>query len=97
MIMGILIATGIFVTGERLLDLLIARIGGASAKEMTEVLAGTASYFRISDFCLDNVFVSYRGSMGAGDQIRTVVVSLVYLSLALGLTIYFSEKKDVRT
>ena len=97
MIMGILIATGIFVTGERLLDLLIARIGGASSFEMTQVMAGTASYFRISDYCLDNVFVSYRGSMGAGDQIRTVIVSLVYLALALGLTIYFSEKKDVRT
>ena len=97
MIMGILIATGIFVTGERLLDLLIARIGGASSFEMTQVMAGTASYFRISDYCLDNVFVSYKGSMGAGDQIRTVIVSLVYLALALGLTIYFAEKKDVRT
>ena len=97
MVMGILIATGIFVTAERLIDILIARIGGASAREMTEVMAGTASYFRISDYCLDNVFVSYRGSMGAGDQIRTVIVSLVYLALALGLTIYFSEKKDVRT
>ncbi len=98
MVIGLLIATGVFQTIEKLLDLLILRISGGSGEDAlsTVVGVGSSNVFKISDYCLDNVFLSYSPSMGSADTTRTVIVALVYLALALGLTLLVAEKRDVR-
>ncbi len=99
MVIGLVLATGVFQTLESLLDLLIAKLSGA---DMDAALSGMMGIdtgekiFRISDYCLDNVYLSYKSSMGTADTVRTIVVALVYMALALGLTMLLSEKKDVR-
>jgi len=93
MVIGILIATGTFQTVERLIDVLIAK---ASGESLIDAFAGTGKAFRLSDYCLDNVYNAYSASMGTGDTIRTVLVALVYGGLALFLAIWMSKKKDVR-
>lgn len=93
MVVGLLISTGTFQTVERIIDVLIA---SASGESLIDAFLGKGNAFRISDYCLDNVYISYTSSMGAGDTIRTVLVALVYGGLALFLAIWMSKKKDVR-
>ncbi len=93
MVIGILIATGTFQTVERLIDVLIAR---ASGESLLDAFAGKGNAFRLSDYCLDNVYISYNPSMGSGDTVRTILVALVYGGLALFLAVWLSKKQDVR-
>ena len=83
MIIGIMIATGIFATAELLISALIARIAGTDK-------------FILAEYCLDYVFKTYNASMGTADTIRTLVVALVYLALALTMSVFLSDKKDVK-
>ena len=92
-VIGILIATGTFQTVERLIDVLIAR---ASGESLLDAFAGKGNAFRLSDYCLDNVYISYNPSMGSGDTVRTILVALVYGGLALFLAVWLSKKQDVR-
>ena len=99
MVIGLVIATGLLQTVEKLLDLLIAKISGADMEAALASMVGVETgekIFRISDYCLDNVYLSYNGSMGTADTVRTVVVALVYMAVALGLAMLLSEKKDVK-
>ncbi|MBP5493255.1 MAG: ABC transporter permease [Clostridiales bacterium] len=98
MVIGLIIATGILQTGEMILDLLIAKLSGADMNETVAAFAGIGekTFFRISDYCLDNVYLSYTASMGTSDTIRTVAVALVHMALFLGLSMLLSEKRDVR-
>ena len=93
MVIGLLIASGTFQTLERLIDVLIAK---ACGENLIDAFAGTGNAFRLSDYCLDNVYLSYTPSMGSGDTTRTVIVALVYGGLALFLALWLSKKKDVR-
>lgn len=93
MVIGILIATGTFQTVERVFDVIIAK---ASGEDLWEAFMGTGKAFRLSDYCLDNVYLSYSPSMGTADTVRTVLVALVYGGLALFLAVWLSKKKDVR-
>ena len=98
MVIGIIIASGLLQTIEKLLDLLIANLSGADLKDMVlnAVGASEKTYFKISDYCLDNVYLSYSAEMGAGDTVRTILVFLAYIALGLGLVILFVRKRDVR-
>ncbi|MBR3057784.1 MAG: hypothetical protein IKG93_07410 [Clostridiales bacterium] len=98
MVIGIIIASGLLQTIEKLLDLLIAKLSGAHLEEMVmnAVGVGSKSYFKISDYCLDNVYLSYGANSSTGDTVRTVIVALVYTALGLGLVMLFHRKKDIR-
>ena len=98
MVIGIIIASGLLQTIEKLLDLLIANLSGADLKDMVlnAVGASEKTYFKISEYCLDNVYLSYSADMGAGDTVRTILVFLCYIALGLGLVILFVRKRDVR-
>ncbi|MBO4496164.1 MAG: hypothetical protein J5752_09950 [Clostridiales bacterium] len=98
MVIGIIIASGLLQTIEKLLDLLIAKLAGANLQDMVmnAVGVGEKSYFKISDYCLDSVYLSYSAEMGAGDTVRTILVFLAYIALGLGLVILFVRKRDVR-
>lgn len=98
MVIGIIIASGLLQTIEKLLDLLIAKLAGANLQDMVmnAVGVGEQSYFKISDYCLDSVYLSYSAEMGAGDTVRTILVFLAYIALGLGLAILFVRKRDVR-
>ncbi|MBO4928083.1 MAG: hypothetical protein J5379_07540 [Clostridiales bacterium] len=101
MVIGLIIASGLLQTLEKLVDIIIAKISGADLEQiMMSSLGieeeGAEHFFRFSDYCLDNVYLSYSPSMGSSDTIRTVVVGLVYTAVALGLCILLARKRDVR-
>ena len=39
--------------------------------------------------------MSYNGSIGTSATIRTICVALVYLGLALTMSVFLSDRKDV--
>ena len=99
MVIGLVIASGILQTVEKLIDLLIVKLTGGNMEAALGGVVGISTdekVFLISDYCLDNVYLSYSASMNTSDTVRTVVVALVYMAVALGLAMVLSEKKDVR-
>lgn len=98
MVIGLILASGMMQTIEKLLDLLIAKLTGADMLEVVGETMGVteSSAFKISDYCIDNVFLSYSVDMSKGDTIRTVVVACVYAAIALGICTLLAKKKDVR-
>lgn len=101
MVIGLVIASGILQTIEHLLDMLIAKLCGANMEEMIAAfmglkVEGVKSYFAISDYCLDNVYLTYSSSWSQSDTIRALFVGLGYSAVFLGLTMYWARKKDLR-
>ncbi len=81
MVIGILISSGTFTLIEVLFAGLFARI--------------THLDINLADYFLDYAFMSYHGSMGTVATIRTILVALVYLALALTMSVFLSDRKDV--
>ncbi len=99
MVLGIVIASGLLQFVERLIDILIASLNDVPIQDIfmdTVGMDGGNSFFKISDYLLDNVYLSYSAASSTGDTIRTIIVSLVYAVISLGLVMLLSRKKDVK-
>lgn len=101
MVIGLVIASGILQSIERLIDVIIAKLSGASGKETIMAFAGVTEegarkFFRLSEYCIDNVFISFSPEMGQSDIARTVIVSAAYALIGLGLAILLAKKRDVK-
>ncbi|MBR2751078.1 MAG: hypothetical protein IKM88_10530 [Lachnospiraceae bacterium] len=98
MVIGIIIASGLLQTVERLIDILIANLSGANAQDILMDVVGVneANYFKISDYCLDNVYLSYNAEMSSGDTVRSILVALAYIGFGLGLAILVNRKRDLK-
>jgi hypothetical protein len=83
MVIGILVATGIFTTAELILSFAIVKITGSEK-------------FILAEYCMDYVFKMYNVDMGTADTVRTIVVALAYMTLALVMSVFLSDKKDVK-
>lgn len=81
MVIGILISSGTFALIEILIAGLFART--------------THLDINLADYFLDYAFMSYNGSIGTAATIRTICVALVYLGLALTMSVFLSDRKDV--
>lgn len=82
MVIGILIASGMFATVELLLAALVARTFHTD--------------FNIANYFLDYAFMSYNAGMGTLATVRTICVALAYMALALTMSVFLSDRKDVR-
>ena len=101
MVIGLVIASGILQSIERLIDVIIAKLSGATGKETIMAFTGLAEegarkFFRISDYCIDNVFISFSPAMEQSDIARTVIVSAAYALIGLGLAVLLAKKRDVK-
>jgi len=98
MVIGIIIASGLFQTIEAILDALIAKLSGADIEDLlySAIGVGEEKYFKISEYCLDNVYLSYGASSTYADTVRSVLVFVVYTLLGLGLVMLFTRKRDIR-
>ena len=99
MVIGIIIASGLLQTVERLIDILIASLNDVPIQDIfldTVGMDGGKDFFKISDYLLDNVYLSYSAASSSGDTVRTILVSVIYAVLALGLVMFLSRKKDVK-
>lgn len=98
MVVGMVMASGMCQSIEQLLDLLIAKLSGANLEDIAKeaIGVGKSNVFKISDYCIDNVFLTYSAKLGTADTIRTVIVALVYMGLALAVCTSMAKKKDVR-
>ena len=83
MVIGVLIASDMFIVAESFITLLIIKITGSEK-------------FIFSEYCLDYVLKIYNSGMGTADTVRTVIVALAYMALALTLSVFLSDKKDVK-
>ena len=101
MVIGLVIASGILQSIERLVDVIIAKISGATGRETLMAFTGITEeggrkFFRISEYCIDNVFISFSPSMPDADIARTVIVSAAYALIGLGLAVLLAKKRDVK-
>lgn len=81
MVIGILISSGTFVLVELL-------ISGAVARTFN-------TDFLLANYFLDYAFMSYNAGMGTVATVRTIFVALAYMALALTMSVFLSDRKDV--
>ncbi len=103
MVIGLILASGMMQSVEQLLDIIIAKITGQNlADAAMDTLGGAigitekSGAFRISNYCIDNVFLSYHANMSYADTFRSIVVALAWTAFALAICTLLAKKKDVR-
>ncbi|MBQ0012516.1 MAG: hypothetical protein KBT07_07390 [Clostridiales bacterium] len=103
MVIGLIMASGMMQSIEHLLDLIIAKITGQNlADAAMDTLGGTigitekSGAFRLSNYCIDNVFLTYHANMDYADTVRSIIVAIAWTAFALAICTLLAKKKDVR-